>query len=117
MPGVVKRRTRNSSGGGPPLQPQLITSQAVSADVTLPASKRVKKSTTVDPDLENVLADKSLLVECLTKAGMVVKVKEEQNVLKEDQAIFLKKFNKDISTALDYPDNIENLFSTLSNWL
>ena len=64
----------------------------------------------MDPDLENVLADKSLLVECLTKAGMVVKVKEEQ-------AIFLKKFNKDISTALDYPDNIENMFSTLSNWL
>ena len=118
MPGVVKRRTRNSSGGGPgPLQPQLITSQAVSADVTLPASKRSRKSTTVDPDLENVLADKSLLVECLTKAGMVVKVKEEQNVLKEDQAIFLKKFNKDISTALDYPDNISNMFSTLSNWV
>ena len=63
MPGVVKRRTRNSSGGGPPLQHQLITSQAVSVDVTLPASKRSRKSMDVDPDLENVLADKSLLVD------------------------------------------------------
>ena len=43
-----------------------------------------RKSTTLDPDLENVLAENSLLGECLSKAGMVVKVKEEQNVLRED---------------------------------
>ena len=70
MPGVVKRRARNSSGG----QQQLI-SQVVS----LPASKRSRKSTVLDSDQENVLADHSLLVECLTNAGMVVKMEEEQN--------------------------------------
>ena len=85
--------------------------------VSLPASKRSRKSIVLDSDQENVLADHSLLVECLTNAGMVVKMGDEQNILKEDQAIFLKKFNKDISTALDYPENIDNVFSTLSNWL
>ena len=41
-------------------------------ELCLPASKRSMKRTT---DLKNILSDKSLLVECLTKAGMVVKVK------------------------------------------
>ena len=36
----------------------------------------------MDPEL---LSDKSQLVECLTKAGLVVKVKEEKNLIKEDQ--------------------------------
>ena len=61
MPGVVKRRTRNSSGG----QQQLI-SQVVAVEVSLPASKRSRKSTVLDSDQEKVSADKSLLVECLT---------------------------------------------------
>ena len=61
--------------------------------MSLSASKRRRKSTVLDSDQENVLADKSLLVEFLTNAGMVVKIGEEQNILKEDQAIFLKKFN------------------------
>ena len=78
---------------------------------------RSRKSTVLDSDQENVLADKSLLVEFLTNAGMLVKIGEEQNILKDDQAIFLKKFNKDISTALDYQENIESMFSTLCNWL
>ena len=59
------------------------------------------------------MADKSLLVEFLTNAGMVVKIGEEQNILKEDQAIFLKKFNKDIPTALDYLENIEHVLYPL----
>lgn len=36
----------------------------------------------MDPEL---LSDKSQLVKCLTKAGLVVKVKEEKNLIKEDQ--------------------------------
>ena len=36
----------------------------------------------MDPEL---LSDKSQLVECLTKACLVVKVKEEKNLIKEDQ--------------------------------
>ena len=102
---VGRRRTRTNSGE------QLIVSQAI-------PSKRVKKSRDeVDQDKENALVDKSLLVECLTNAGMIVKRGEEQNVLKEDQAIFLKKFKKDISTALDYPENLNTMFTTLSTWL
>ena len=28
-----------------------------------------------------------------------------------------EKFNNDISTALDYQENIDSMFSTLTNWL
>ena len=80
--------------------------------MSLPASMRSRKSTVLDSDQENVLADKSLLVECLTNAGMVVKTGEEQNILQEDQAIINKKFmktspphltTKRISTACSLP--------------
>ena len=66
---VGRRRTRTNSGE------QLIVSQAI-------PSKRAKKSRDEgDQDKENALVDKSLLVECLTNAGMIVKRGEEQNVL------------------------------------
>jgi len=89
---------------------------SVSADVSLPPSKKSKK-TSGDPELENVLSDRSLLVESLTNAGMIVKTGADQNLLKFDQAIFLKKFNKDITTVEEYPENIDTMFSTLSSWL
>ena len=63
--------------------PKVFTSNDVSVNVTMPASKRSsRRSPTVDPEL---LSDKSQLVKCLTKAGLVVKVKEETNLLMEDK--------------------------------
>ena len=60
MPGVVKRRARNSSSQ------EGSSLSVVAVEVSLPASKRSRKSTVLDSDQEKVSADKSLLVECLT---------------------------------------------------
>ena len=76
-----------------------------------------KRTKLLDPDLENAVTEKTLLLESLNNAGMIVKNGDVQNVLKEDQAIFLKKFNKDITTAIEYPENITRMFDTLSTWL
>ena len=102
MPGGVKRRSRNASGG------QSLLPGNVSMN---------KRSKLLDPDLENAVTEKTLLLESLNNAGMIVKNGDDPNVLKEDQAIFLKKFNKDITTAIEYPENIPRIFDTLSSWL
>ena len=103
MPGAVKRRSRNASGGQ-----SLFSGNNVSMN---------KRSKLLDPDMENAVTEKTLLLESLNNAGMIVKNGDDPNVLKEDQAIFLKKFNKDITTAIEYPENITRMFDTLSTWL
>ena len=66
---------------------------------------------------ENVLWDESVLMKSLKDAGYVVKTGGFTNILKEDHAIFLKKFNRDITTQDDYPANIEKMTETLSSWM
>ena len=105
MPGLNRRRTRHTSDDLFPTQ----------ADDSGPASKkprskrdnRSSRAEVVDPDGENLLEDDNLLVTTIRRAGLLVKTGKEPNVLTSDQAVFVKKINKDISTHLQYPGNIE----------
>ena len=99
MPGLNRRRTRHTSDDLFPTQ----------ADDSGPANKkaRSKRAEAVDPDGENLLEDDNLLVTTIRRAGLLVKTGKEPNVLTSDQAVFVKKINKDISTHLQYPGNIE----------
>ena len=106
MPGLNRRRTRHTSDDLFPTQ----------AEDSGPASKKARskkdnnrssRAEAVDPDGENLLEDDNLLVTTIRRAGLLVKTGKEPNVLTSDQAVFVKKINKDISTHLEYPGNIQ----------
>ena len=80
-------------------------------------AKRRRTGLGSDDTSSNVLNDKSVLMKSLIDAGFIVKTGSFVNVLSEDQAIFLKKFVKDITTQETYPDNIDIMTETLGNWM
>jgi len=65
----------------------------------------------------DILLDRSVLMSTLKDSGYFVKTGDIPNILTEDQAIFNKKFVKDLSTQDDYPENIEKMAETLSSWM
>lgn len=70
-----------------------------------------------DDTRTNVLYDPSPLMKSLKEAGFFVKDgKGHPNILNDDQALFLKKFTKDVNTHMDYPENIISMTETLSKW-
>ena len=81
------------------------------------SSSKKRKSHGSNDITSDVLLDKSILMTSLKDAGYIVKNGDCPNVLKEDQAIFLKKFIRDITTQSDYPENIEKIKETLGQWL
>jgi len=80
-------------------------------------SKRPRSNASVKDSENDLLEESCLLTQCLKKAGFLVKGEGSDNLLQCDQAVFLKKFIKDVSTDLTYPENIETMFATLSGWL
>ena len=80
------------------------------------ASKR-SKSGLADHETNGLIDNESLLVENLEAAGFFLKKKDKENILIEDQAIFLKKLKDDIVHNYDYPDNITKMLKTLTLWL
>lgn len=105
MPVPTRRRTRNKSDD------LLIPTQAdVSAGPSAKkakTTKKLKERTESDPDKENVLKDKNILVETVTRAGLILKTGKEANILTKDQAVFLKAAHKDITTHIQYPQNVQ----------
>ena len=81
------------------------------------SSSKKRKSHGSNDITSDVLLDKSILMTSLKDAGYIVKNGDCPNVLKEDQAIFLKKFIRDITTQSDYPESIEKIKETLGQWL
>ena len=81
------------------------------------SSSKKRKSHSSNDITSDVLLDKSILMTSLKDAGYIVKNCDSPNVLKEDQAIFLKKFIRDITTQSDYPESIEKIKETLGQWL
>jgi len=101
MPPGGKRRSRNPSVENTTLDGSQLISKKPRA--TLPGSDLL------EPD--------SLLTQCLARAGYQVRGEGADCQLMADQALFLKKFNRDISTSLDFPDNLDTMFATLDSWL
>ena len=99
MPVTARRRTRNKSD-------ELIPTQADTSKGPTPKKAKTKR-TESDPDKENVVKDDNILVETMFKAGYILKMGGESNILTKDQAVFLKAAHKDITTHIQYPENVQ----------
>lgn len=84
-----------------------------SFETSLLSSERKKRKTLRDGTIE----DGSLLVETLSKHHLLLCSGGKPHQLGVDQASFIKSFSKDISTHLEYPNNIDNMMSTLFKYL
>ena len=105
--GTGRRRSRNAS-----------TELSLVSEDNPSATKKARPSvSTEDPELDCALEDSSLLYTSLKAAGLVVRTGDRPNLLLCDQAVFLKKFHKDVSTHRDYPENIAEMQRTLVDWL
>jgi len=75
------------------------------------SKKRRRKSGHKDID------DGSLLVETLRTHQFFLHTADNPNLLNVDQAVFLKSFTRDVSTHLHYPNNIDEMLTTLYEYL
>ena len=89
--GTGRRRSRKTS-----------TELSLVSEDNPSATKKARPSvSTEDPELSSALEDSSLLYTSLKAAGLVVRAGDTPNLLLCDQAVFLKKFHKDVSTHRD----------------